>query len=224
MEFEFNTRASDSPFVEWIYSTQSAHTGTFMSEASRQWEMVVTKTQGVTTLSMRGPETRAQIADVPADAEFLGIAFKPGTFMPDMPMLADAETHLPEAMGYTFFLHGTYWEFPTFENADDFVNRLVQRGLLVEEPLVSEVLEGKRQDLSLRSVQRRFLRATGMPYGVYSQIERAQEAAALLQQGVSILDTVEQAGYADQPHLTRSLKRFMGQTPAQIARGGNGSS
>ena len=26
------------------------------------------------------------------------------------------------------------------------------------------------------------------------------------------------AGYADQPHLTRSLKRFIGQTPAQILR------
>ena len=25
------------------------------------------------------------------------------------------------------------------------------------------------------------------------------------------------SGYADQPHLTRSLKRFAGQTPSQIA-------
>jgi hypothetical protein len=28
------------------------------------------------------------------------------------------------------------------------------------------------------------------------------------------------ADYADQPHLTRSLKRFAGQTPAQIVRPG----
>jgi AraC-like DNA-binding protein len=40
----------------------------------------------------------------------------------------------------------------------------------------------------------------------------------LLEQGVSILDTVEQAGYFDQPHLTRSLKRYVGYTPAQILR------
>jgi AraC-like DNA-binding protein len=33
---------------------------------------------------------------------------------------------------------------------------------------------------------------------------------------VSILDTLHQAGYFDQPHLTRSLKYFIGQTPAQI--------
>jgi hypothetical protein len=27
-------------------------------------------------------------------------------------------------------------------------------------------------------------------------------------------------GYYDQPHLTRSLKRFMGKTPAEIVREG----
>ena len=48
------------------------------------------------------------------------------------------------------------------------------------------------------------------------QIECARSATLLLQQGVSILDTIQQAGYYDQPHLTRSLGRFIGQTPAQL--------
>jgi hypothetical protein len=39
-----------------------------------------------------------------------------------------------------------------------------------------------------------------------------------LKQGVSILDTVYQAGYFDQAHLTRSLKYLIGQTPGQIIR------
>ncbi|NJP11515.1 MAG: helix-turn-helix transcriptional regulator [Leptolyngbyaceae cyanobacterium RU_5_1] len=47
-------------------------------------------------------------------------------------------------------------------------------------------------------------------------IERAWQAATLLEQGISILDTVEQTGYADQSHLTRSLQRLIRQTPAQI--------
>ena len=41
-------------------------------------------------------------------------------------------------------------------------------------------------------------------------------AAAILRQGLSILDVVYEAGYYDQPHLTRSLKHFIGLTPAQI--------
>jgi AraC-like DNA-binding protein len=39
-----------------------------------------------------------------------------------------------------------------------------------------------------------------------------------LKQGISILSAVYEAGYYDQAHLTRSLKRFIGQTPAQIIR------
>jgi methylphosphotriester-DNA--protein-cysteine methyltransferase len=50
------------------------------------------------------------------------------------------------------------------------------------------------------------------------QIERARYATLLLRQGISIPDTTHEAGYFDQPHLTRSLKYFIGQTPAQIIR------
>ena len=58
-----------------------------------------------------------------------------------------------------------------------------------------------------------------MTHSTIRQIERARHAANLLKQGVSILDTVPEAGYFDQAHLTRSLKYLIGQTPAQIIRG-----
>ena len=38
----------------------------------------------------------------------------------------------------------------------------------------------------------------------------------LLRQRVSVLEAVHQAGYVDQPHMIRSLKHFIGQTPTQI--------
>ena len=68
-------------------------------------------------------------------------------------------------------------------------------------------------------MRRRFLRSTGLTHGTIQQIERAKKAASLLESGIPILDVVDQAGYADQPHLTRSLRRFYGYTPVQIARG-----
>ena len=46
---------------------------------------------------------------------------------------------------------------------------------------------------------------------------RARQAAALLQGGIPIIDTVFELGYFDQAHLTNSLKRFLGQTPVQVA-------
>lgn len=96
------------------------------------------------------------------------------------------------------------------------MNWLVRKGLLVHDPVVKAVLQGHPQDLSVRTIQRHFLQATGITYKALHQIERARHAAILLKSGLSILDTVEQVGYYDQPHLTRLLKRFIGQTPTQI--------
>ena len=79
-------------------------------------------------------------------------------------------------------------------------------------------MQGEPTEMSPRTVRHRFLRATGLPQGHIFQFERAQRAAALLRQGQSILNTVYEAGYFDQPHLTRSLKQFIGYTPAQIIR------
>ena len=107
---------------------------------------------------------------------------------------------------------------PDHENAETFVDRLVRNGVLVRDPLVDTVLRGRSQSLSPRAVRHRFLRATGLSQSSIRQIERAQQAAILLQQGIPISDTVHEVGYFDQPHLSRSLKKWIGHTPAQILR------
>lgn len=81
-----------------------------------------------------------------------------------------------------------------------------------------EVLQGRLQTIASRTVRHRFLRATGLTQIHIWQMKRAQQAVALLQQGVSIVDTAYEVGYYDQPHLTRSLKQWIGHTPAQIIR------
>jgi hypothetical protein len=48
--------------------------------------MVITTLDGKTMITARGPETRASEADFPTDAEFFGIIFKLGTFMPHLPV------------------------------------------------------------------------------------------------------------------------------------------
>jgi hypothetical protein len=218
MKFDFDMRPSDSPLVETVWRTQSVGGGSFISTAASRWEMVVTKQKGKTTFSIRGPETKASPAPIPEDANFLGIIFKQGAFMPHIPKsdLVNDAVHLIGTSGNSFWLQGRTWEIPDFENADTFVDRLVRAGILVHEPIMNAVHQGQSQSLSLRTVQYRFLRSTGLSQRTIRQIERARYAAALLKQGVSIFDTVCEAGYSDQPHLTRSLKHFIGHTPAEI--------
>lgn len=221
--FNFDSRPSDSPFVESVWRTQSEREGAFISTAETHWEMVVTRYKGELTITMRGPETKAKQAPFPKDAEFFGIVFKHGTFMPHLPVsnLVNEDVNLPSAANGAFWLHSAAWELPNFENVDDFIHRLVQAEMLDFDPVVEAVLENRPLDLSLRTVQRRFLRATGLTRGTFEQIKRAQQAATLLQKGISIADAIFQAGYADQPHLTRSLKRFVGHTPGQILQPGS---
>lgn len=220
IKFIFEERSADSPFVETIWRTQSEQAGTFTSSAVSHWEMVIAHYQGKASITMRGPETAAMLAPCPEGTQFFGIQFKLGTFMPHLPAskLVNRGIHLPEAAHKSFWLASHAWQLPNYENVENFVDRMARDGLLVYEPIVAAVLQNQGQELSLRSIQRRFLRATGLTHGTVQQIERARQAAKLLAQGVSILDTVDLVGYADQPHLTRSLKRFMGQTPAQIQR------
>src|SRR5919112_1014250 len=221
MEFAFDTRPADSSLVEMGWHTHSERAGTFTSVAVSNWEMVITTCDGKATITARGPETRASKADFPADAEFFGITFKLGTFMPHLPiktLLDRQDATLPEASSNSFWLHGSAWELPTFENADVFVGRLIRQGILVRDPVVEATIQGHTPEMSIRSLQYRFLQATGLTHKTIEQIERARSAVSLLEQGTPISDTAFELGYFDQAHLTNSLKRFIGETPAQIAR------
>jgi AraC-like DNA-binding protein len=219
MLLTFEDRLSDSPFVERIWRSQSERPGTFHSIAMSHWEMVVTRSNGNMFLTVRGPESKATPLHISSvGAEWFGIRFKLGTVMPHLPAssLVDGDVNLPDASSKSFWLQGSAWQFPSYDNADTFVDRLVHEGLLVRNPIVESALQGHLSEVSIRTARRHFLRTTGLTQSTIHQIERARYATILLQQGLSILDTVHEAGYFDQPHLTKSLKYFIGQTPAQI--------
>ena len=218
----FEERLSDSPLVERVWRCHSERAGKFLSVAASHFEMAVTRHRGKTFLTLRGPETKATTLDCPAEGEWICIRFKLGTFMPRLlpgSLRDQRDVTLPDAAGRSFWLNGSAWQYPDFENAETFVKRLAKTGVISRDSTVDAALQGQLQRPSLRSVQRHFLRATGLTYATFRQIERARYATNLLKEGVSILDAVHLAGYFDQAHLTRSLKHLIGQTPAKISQG-----
>lgn len=218
MSIVYVERSSDSPYVETVMHGRTVSDGSPIRPAEVHWHMVIARQNGETRLLVVGPWTRSGVTHYTAGAEILWIKFKLGTFMPHLPTrdFLDQETILPGAASHSFWLNGSVWLYPDYENADTFVERLAREELLVCDPIVQEVLRGRTQELSLRTVRHRFLQATGLNQSHIYQFERARRAEALLKQGASILDTVYEAGYYDQPHLTRALKRMIGHTPAQI--------
>jgi AraC-like DNA-binding protein len=218
----FEDRHSDHPFVEKIWRCRSERADKFLSVAANNFEVALTRLKGKTFLTLRGPETAATALDCPAEGEWIAIRFKIGTFMPRFlpgSLRDHKDVTLPSATGHSFWLNGSALEYPDFENAESFVKRLAKSGILSRDSLVEDTLLSRPREFSLRSVQRHFLRSTGVTYTTFRQIERARYATTLLREGVSILDVVSSLSYFDQAHLTRSLRRFIGQTPTQISEG-----
>lgn len=219
MALEMEHRPSDSPYVDRVWRSRTSGVGQMTSVATSTWELVFWEQHGRVRVAAGGPETGASAARVPDETESFGITFSHGTSMPHLPVprLVDAHLSCPHVTAKSFVLAGEEWTLPGFDNAEVFVDRLVREGVLVRDPLVPDAIDGDLKPMiGARSVQRRVAAATGLTLGAIRQIERVREAAILLGQDAAALDVVHQLGYFDQPHLSRSLTRFIGRTATQL--------
>lgn len=214
-------RPSPSPHIARVWRAHSRGVETMTSVANSMWELVVWNEGEQLLSAVRGPETRASIAPVPQDSRSAGILFAHGVHMPHLPVsaLVDAQAPPRPVTGGTLELAGQAWPLPGYDTAERFVQQLVEAGILVRDPVVAEALDGGSPDVSARTVQRRVSATTGLSLGLIRQIARAREAALRLSAGAPILQVVHDLGFYDQPHLSRSLMRFIGRTATQLAQG-----
>lgn len=219
--FPFENRSQPTRFVRRIWRAPSVSVPAMISVAVPTWQIVfVQKSTCAKSMFVRGPETAATTVKIPQDAEFFGIEFELGVFVPSLPpkTLTDNALSVPVLSDRLCALLGSTIEIPSFDTADVFVDRLARTGQLVRDVTIEQALLRKQLALTDRSMQRRFVNATGLTYGAIRQMARANRAADLLRRGIPILDVVDGEGFSDQAHLTRSLKRFLGKTPGAITR------
>ncbi|HZC70913.1 MAG TPA: helix-turn-helix domain-containing protein [Jatrophihabitans sp.] len=196
----------------------------FSSIASGNPGIAFVRIGGATTVHLRGPETRATTLSCPTDAEYFGADFRLGAYLPMFPpsTLANLQDALlPTLPDGRILLDRRAWEMPTPENLDVFVARLERADLVVFDPLVEALRHGEAiRGVPARTAQSRFVRAVGLSRRKLQLIERARHAARLLCGGAAIADVVTDAGFYDQPHLTRVLRKLIGHTPTELKRGG----
>jgi AraC-like DNA-binding protein len=211
-------RLLESPYIEWIGHGYTVADGLEMRPAEYTWHLIFTRRVGTLRVLVVGALEEARPLSYVADAESLWIRFKVGTFIPRLPASAtlNREIVLPEGSGNNFWLMDKVWEIPNFENAEIFVEHLLRAGTLAYDPLIEAALRDELADASERTIRYRFQHSTGLRQNYIRQIKRAERAVELLHQGNSIIDTAHDLGYADQPHLTRSLKRLLGYTPREL--------
>lgn len=214
------TRPVDSPLVASISSSSFTAPGQVLMQPDGCWDIVIIRRGGVPYVLRTGQTTHPVTFEHGADDELLVISFKPQSFMPLMPgdVMRD-EGVLLEPFGRAGFWIGTdVREIPTLENADVFVERLLRDGIVDSNALVASVVDGEPKAMSERTLQRHFLRTTGLTYKHFTLVQRAQRAVELIQSGRPAVDVALEVGFADQAHMINSLKSIMGRTPREIVR------
>ena len=212
-------RASDSPFIAAISVVSYEGQAPDSTVPDGMWDIVVQRHAGTVAVMQTGMLTRPVELAYGSGDEHLSISFKPGVYMPRLPgaRMVDMSVFRPTISERAFEIDTDTFEIPSFENAEGLVERLVQRGLIVRDDIVAEVAECRPVAISTRTVQRHFLWALGLTPKQLAQIQRANNAVTQLEAGQAPVTVAADLDYADQAHLTRSLKRFIGRTPGEIA-------
>lgn len=214
-------RLADSPLVAKIRHVRYHADTREMALPDGSWDLLFLRRGGGPLMVVQTGQIAAPLAvDSRAGDEMLTIAFKPEVYMPRLPGHQTFNLGVPRPVecDRSFWVDGERFEVPTFDNVEQLVAALARKGLLERDPVVSRALQGAQQRLDPRSIQRHFAEITGLGLKAFQQIARAHEAAQLLRGGESASQVAAELGFSDQAHLTHSLKRFLGQTPRQIAR------
>lgn len=206
MNFVYQGRSSDSPVVDFIWRTEDARSGRYLAAATNQLHLVFITNDQKTKVELRGTAPQAIPFTYTIGNRNLAIRLKPGVFVPGL---------LPrQTIDISHTLQ--FWESPTFDNAEVFISKLMRRGLLAVDQLVQNPTYPLQ--VSPRTVQRHFLRTVGLSARFSGLITRTDKAISLLQTGLPILEVAAQTGFADQAHLTRTVKQLSGRTPGQIIK------
>lgn len=220
MQRVVQVRPAESPFVASIRSTQFTVAGSTLMQPDNCWDIAIMKRGDKVSVLRTGLTTRTVVLEHDEGDEVLVISFKPHTFMPLMPgeVMRDEGVFL-DGFGRTrVWIGSDVREIPTIETADVFVERLVRDGIVEGNDFVASLLDGRPKAATERTLQRHFLKTTGLTYKHFTLVSRAQEAVTLLQAGQRAADVATALGYSDQAHMINSLRSIMGQTPGEIAR------
>jgi AraC family transcriptional regulator len=101
--------------------------------------------------------------------------------------------------------------------APAWLGRVVER--LADDPLLSSLAPlAELAEVHPVHLARVFRRATGLTLRAFRRRLRVQRAIDLLAAGGRLAEVAQRAGFADEPHLCRSLRLELGTTPRTLAR------
>lgn len=216
---ERRTKPSDSPFVDLFWSVKTTTDGKYFAAPDSHWDLIVVTYKQRTTVTLFGQSIAAVEVPYKANTDSFGISFKADSILAGFSgkVLAKRGFELELSGTGEMWLGDTWYDIPSFETAEAFIELLTSQGKLTSNEIVASTMKGQKRAMSERTMQRHFVQATGLSPYTFVQIQRVQEAVILLQQGISPAVVASTTGYTDQAHMARALKSMLGRTPLEIA-------
>ena len=215
MAIAYEEKLSQSPLVDFVFQTEDLTDGVYVASADARWDIIFTECpDGNRRVLLCGPASETRQVPYSPGYRHVGICYKPWAIFAGVPIttMLNETKLLPIVSKDIFLMQGKTWKMPTYENVDRFIAEQENQGLLEADPMIRDVLENKPVEMSLRSVQRHFVKTIGMSPRRVRQINSARKAVQLLQQGKTPSEVAYELDYADLAHMTRMLRRFTGYT------------
>ncbi|APX34728.1 AraC family transcriptional regulator [Brachybacterium sp. P6-10-X1] len=211
----------DSPVLECVWQARATRDECYLVPAVEYWDLWFARAAGGELLAgLSGPTLGHRWIRSTIGEHSWGVQLKAHVVLPGVSkqlLLGGEQRLFVEAGHVTLAKHAV--PFPEFADLEAFTDRLLGLDVLRCDGDVRRMLSGDDVGYSERHRQRRVRAATGLTPKQIEQLSRAREAFALLMQGVPPIVCAARCGFADQAHLTRSLRAFHGQTPAQVLSG-----
>ena len=186
-----------------------------------------------TELTVAGPATRVAVPRTAAEATKLGVRFRVGAAGPALGLpanqLLDQVVSLSEVWGGRIepprhladLVRTVAARLPHTDDLDPLA-RAAAGATARWEPGAARL--GRMLGLSERQLLRRFNRAVGYGPRTLARVVRFQRFLALAEADphADLGRLAAEAGYADQPHLTREARRLSGRTPLELVAAGAG--
>lgn len=209
---------SSLPFVNCTWHAVVERDGVYTDPANEYWCLgFVRHCDDSLSVELYGPSLQPRVLEGHAGEEYWGIEFKAYVTLAAMNKGIILNTHvLLPTVGTSFSIKNRHYQIPRYGELEKFTQQLQEDGVIIADQRIDRALQGDGAGFSERSRQRYFKNVTGLTKKQIEQLQRARHAFYLLQTGNSLPQAAAAAGYADQPHMTRSLKLLHGETPAQI--------
>lgn len=211
-------RASSHPWIDTVWQTVCLADGIYKATPDGSWDVILSVSpEGETLVFLSGQATEPVEVPYVAGEHSVVISFAAHVYLAtENEARTGASVRMLPVSGERFTLDGVDLPLPSFESAEDLADQMIRAGLLKSDDLVAKAFSDNPKAASKRSVQQHFKRTTGITQKDFQMIRRAQEAVRRIKHGEAPAAVAVDLGYADQPHMIKSIKTIMGHLPSNL--------